>query len=280
MTNLAPGALGRTSLVPRDAVRPQTDTLGADWFEAPVCRNCGTLRDTPYCASCGQKAAKRFAWRDLVRESWDRLRFFELKSVKTLARLATRPGTVARNYVLGRRTRYMHPLTLLIALVAVLVLVLAANRYFDPYGSAEGDLSRMADRVMDYATWSFSLGIVAVFVGSWTTFRRRLGYNAVEHAVLAVYVQCIILAAIIVNMVPTLIWRDAAFVAGHRAASQYYLYAIKLVVVALAYRQFFLLDLRADWHRLVLACVVYGVCSWLLLRAYAAGILWLVTSSV
>jgi hypothetical protein len=29
----------------------------------------------------------------------------------------------------------MHPLTLLIALVAVLVLVLAANRYFDPYGS-------------------------------------------------------------------------------------------------------------------------------------------------
>jgi hypothetical protein len=97
--------------------------------------------------------------------------------------------------------------------------------------------------------------------------------------VLAVYVQCIILAAIIVNMVPTLIWRDPAFVAGHRAASQYYLYAIKLVIVALAYRQFFLLDLRADWHRLALACVVYVVSSWLLLRALRRRILWLVTSS-
>lgn len=241
-----------------------------------MCRNCGDRLDSKYCAGCGQKAAKRFVWRDIVRESWDRLRFFELKSLKTLLRLATGPGTVARSYVLGCRTRYTHPLVLLLALVAVLVVVLAANRYFD-YATADDELSRMAERVMLFANWSFSLGIVAVFFGSWTAFGRRLGYNPIEHAVLAVYVQAVILAAILINMLPTLIWRDAAFVAGHREASQYYLYAIKLALVALAYRQFFVLDLRSDWPRLLFACGLYAGSSWLLLRAYAAGILWLVS---
>ena len=263
-----------------DPTRPLPATpVDAAWFDAPVCRNCGSARDTPFCARCGQKAAKRFIWRDIARESWDRLHFFELKSLKTLARLVTAPGTVARNYVLGRRTAYTHPLTLLVALVAVLVLVLAANRYFDFSDFADRDLDRMAERVMAYANWSFSLGILAIFLGSWATFRHRCGYNAIEHAILAVYAQAIILAAIIVNMLPTLVWGEPDFVAAHRAASQYYLYAIKLAVVALAYRQFFLLELRTDWPRLVLACLLYAGASWLLLRAYATAVLWLVTAT-
>jgi hypothetical protein len=276
-------ASGTSKLIAGQAsdLAPQLPVMPVDaaWFEAPVCRNCGSSLDTPFCACCGQKAARRFVWRDLAREGWDRLRYFELKSLRTLARLVTGPGTVARNYVLGRRTTYMHPLTLLVALVAVLVLILAANRYFDLSRFADRDLNRMAERVMAYANWSFSLGIVAIFLGSWSVFRHRLGYNAVEHAILAVYVQAIILAAIIVNMVPTLVWGDPDFVAAHRAASQYYLYAIKLAIVAVAYRQFFVLDLRSDWPRLLLACLLYAGVSWLLLRAYAAAVLWLVTAT-
>lgn len=259
------------------AAQGEAGTVNAAWFDAPVCRNCAAPRTTPFCPACGQKAAQRFAWRDIGKEGWDRLRFFELKSARTLARLVTGPGTVARDYVLGRRTEVMHPLALLVALVAVLVLVLAANRYFASLGAADSDVGRMAERVVAWANWSFTLGIFAIFLGGWTVFRRRLGYNAVEHAILAVYAQAIILAAIIVNLLPTLIWRDPAFVAAHRAASAWYLYLIKLAVVALAYRQFFRLDLRRDWPRLLLACLVYAGASWLLLRAYAAAILWLVT---
>lgn len=257
--------------------RASAVAVDAGWFDAAVCRNCGAARPTPFCGQCGQKAAQRFAWRDIGREGWDRLRYFELKSLKTIGRLVVGPGRVSRDYVLGKRAAVMHPLALLIALVAVLVLVLAANRYFANYGFADRDVDRMAERVMAYANWSFSIGIVAVFLGSWSVFRHRLGYNAVEHGVLAVYVQSIILAAIIVNMLPTLIWRDPGFVAAHRGASQYYLYLIKLAIVAVAYSQFFLLDLRREWPRLLLACLVFAGSSWLLLRAYAAAILWLVT---
>ncbi|MGY4397418.1 mannose/fructose/N-acetylgalactosamine-specific phosphotransferase system component IID [Sphingomonas sp. UYAg733] len=173
----------------------------------------------------------------------------------------------------------MHPLTLLIALVAVLVLMLAANRYFGLYGYAggDGDVDRMAKRVLAYANWSFSLGIFAILLGSWIVFRGRLGYNLIEHAVLAVFCQNIILAIIIVNLVPTLIWRGPEFILWHKWASQYYIFAVKLLIVAAAYKQFFLLRLRSDWPRLLLACGIFAGLSWALLRLYALAILWIVT---
>jgi hypothetical protein len=248
-----------------------------EWFAAPVCRNCDAALTAAHCGACGQKVANRLTLKDVVKETWERLRLFEGKAATTLHALVTGPGTLARGYVLGRRTKVMHPLTLLIALVAILAATLAINGYFTRYASGpDAGLKRMADQVLAYANWSFTLGIAAVFLGSSSVFRRRLGYNAVEHAVLAIYVQCLVLAVVIVNMIPTLIWRDAAFVVAHKTASAWYLYAIKLAIVAFAYRQFFLLAWRRDGLRLAAATFVYLAASWLLLRAYAAAILWFV----
>lgn len=252
------------------------------WFDVPVCRNCDAALDTPYCSQCGQKAAKRLAWKDIGKESWERLRLFELDTVSTLGRLVLSPGRIAREYVMGRRAAHMNPLKLLIALVAVLVLMLAANQYFGhyAYSGRNSDVDRMAQRVMAYANWSFSLGILAIFLGSWTIFRRRLGYNFVEHVVLSVYCQNIILGVIILNLLPTLIWNSPEFILWHKAASQYYIYAVKLLIVSIAYKQFFLLDLKSDWPKLLSACLVYAALSWALLRIYALAILWIVNRSM
>lgn len=249
------------------------------WFDASLCRNCGASLATPYCGQCGQKAAKRFLWRDIGSETWERLRLFEIQTVRTMRRLVLCPGTVAREYVCGRRAAHMHPLKLLVALVAVLVLMLAANRYFGHYAftGRNSDVDRMAARVMAYANWSFSLGIFAIFLASWTVFRRRLGYNAIEHMVLSIYCQSIILGVIIINLLPTMIWNSPQFILWHKTASQYYIFAIKLVIVAVAYRQFFLLRLKTDWPKLLAACLVYAAFSWVLLRIYAFAILWLVS---
>ena len=218
-------------------------------------------------------------WRDLGKEGWERLRLFEIRSVRTVGRLVLSPGTVARDYVMGRRSTHMHPLTLLIALVAILVVMLAANQYFGHYrfAGSNSDVDRMAQRVMAYANWSFSLGIIAIFLAAWIVFRGRLGYNAIEHAVLAVYSQNLILAVIIVNLLPTLLWQSPEFILWHKTASQYYVSAIKLLIVAIAYKQFFLLKIRSDWPKLLSACLIYSGLSWALLRVYAFAILWLVS---
>lgn len=264
-----------------DAPIPATPVDPA-WFDAPICRNCSAPLETPHCGQCGQKAAKRLGTGDVGRETWDRVRFFEWQSLRTVLRLIVSPGRVAREYVMGRRSRYMHPLKLLVALVAILVLMLAVNRYFGTYAFAGKDstVDRMAERVMAYANWSFSLGIIAIFAGSWAVFRKRLGYNIIEHAVLAIYCQSIILAGIIVNMLPTLVWHSPAFVLAHKAASFYYVFAFKLWVAGAAYKQFFLLDIAKDWPRLFAAVAIFAILSWALLRVYAFAILWLVTGTI
>lgn len=263
----------------KSATAPSDSAPNDGWFAAPLCRNCDAPLATAYCPACGQKAAVRYTWRDVGAETWERLRLFEIKSLRTAGRLIVAPGTVAREWVMGRRTEYMHPLKLLVVLVAALVLMLAANQYFGVYhfSGRSAEVDRMAERVMAYANWSFSLGIVAIFAASWTVFHRRLGYNAIEHAVLAVFVQDIILILILANMLPTLVWRDAAFVVQHKAASAWYMPVVKLGIVLLAYKQFFALRWRADWVRLALAGALFAGLSWLLVRAYAHAILWLVT---
>lgn len=253
--------------------------ISDDWFEQPTCGNCATPMTTAYCSGCGQKAAKRFVWHDIRKETWDRLRLFELPAVRTLGKLIVTPGTVAREYVMGRRTTWMHPLKLLVATVAVLVLMLATNQYFGVYAGVDRDgvVKRMAAQVLAYSNWSFSLGIVAIAAAAAIVFRRRLGYNLVEVMVLAIYCQSIVLAFISVNMLPTLIWRDPAFILAHKAASQIYVPILKTLIVVVAYRQFFLLSWRTDWPRLVLAGIMVAAINWTLLRIYAWAILWLVS---
>jgi hypothetical protein len=268
----------RRAIAPASFVVPD-EPADIAWASSGACRNCGAGLATLYCAACGQKAATRLSWTAFVRETWERVRLFELQALTTATRLLLSPGRVAREYVLGRRSANMHPLKLLVALVAILVVMLAANQYFASYAFSGRDvvLDRMAARVMLYANWSFSLGIFAIFLGSWTVLRRRLGYNVVEHATLAIYCQSVTLGLVIVNLLPTLIWHDAQFIVWHKAASQYYMFAIKLLVVAVGYKQFFLLSAKRDWPRWTGALAVYALSGWLLLRLYAVAILWLVT---
>ena len=79
------------------------EQVSADWFAAKVCRNCDAPLATPYCAGCGQKAARRLSFKDFGKESWERIRLFEKDSARTLWRLITAPGLVARDYVFGKR---------------------------------------------------------------------------------------------------------------------------------------------------------------------------------
>ena len=55
---------------------------------------------------------------------------------------------------------------------------------------------------------------------------------------------------------------------AHKALSKYYMYVIEAAVVALAFRQFFLVDLPRQWWRLLLAAAVFVALNWVLLRLY------------
>ena len=249
------------------------DALTPEWFAAPTCRNCDAPLAAAYCARCGQKRVARLGTRAIGSEAWSSFRVFELATVRAFLRVLRAPGTVAREYVLGRRTAVVHPLKLLAIAIGVLLVVLSRTAYLD---SEHAQVSRAMELVRAYSNWSFSLGLFAVFGATLIVFRRRLGYNATEHLVLAAYVQTVVIVASVAMKLPTLLGPDAAFIAAHKTASSYLMDGVGAAVLLVGCRQFFLLDPRRDCVRLAAAVLAYLALKTLLVRLYATVLVKLV----
>jgi len=76
-----------------------------------ACLNCGTaLGGGRYCSNCGQSARPHRTLVGLLSEFLVSLWNFDTKAWRTLPLLMFRPGTLTRNYVYGKRARYISPL--------------------------------------------------------------------------------------------------------------------------------------------------------------------------
>jgi hypothetical protein len=132
---------------PADAMRQEAESRFPDRFSAsrrvlhhadsteetsaPVeaCLNCGTLLTGQYCANCGQRARSRLIsiW-ELVRDAVGDLFELDSRLWRTIIPLTVRPGKLTREYLMGRRARFMPPFRTYLVLSVVFFLV----AFFDP----------------------------------------------------------------------------------------------------------------------------------------------------
>ncbi len=98
---------------------------------APVeqCLNCKTPLSGQYCANCGQRARSRLIslW-ELVSDAFGDLFELDSRLWRTLIPLFARPGLLTRDYLEGRRVRFMPPFRTYLVLSIVFFLV----AFFDP----------------------------------------------------------------------------------------------------------------------------------------------------
>lgn len=232
-------------------------------FAAARCHNCGQPLDSPFCPACGQKKAERFKLTTIASEAWDKVRVFEFSTLQAIWRTLVGPGRVAREFVLGARKKHVHPLKLLLIAIGVLLLVMARLRFLD------AQVSQVIALAQSYAQWSFSLGIVAILTASCLTLWRRCGYNFTEHVVLAIYTHFVVICASTLNMLPKLFLRTPEFLAAHKAWSAWGMGALEAGIVAIAFAQFFALDWRRDFLRLLLAVIAFSAIKRLLELGFA-----------
>ena len=93
------------------------------------CLNCGTKLTGQYCGRCGQRATSRLisVW-ELLRDAFGDLFELDSRLWRTLAPLLVRPGLLTKDYLEGRRARYMPPFRMYLVL-SLLFFVVA---FFDP----------------------------------------------------------------------------------------------------------------------------------------------------
>lgn len=118
------------------AVRISSRTLREDdaqdlpaALESPNCLNCGTRLSGQYCGNCGQRASSRLIslW-ELISDAFGDLLELDSRLWRTLIPLLTRPGHLTRDYLEGRRARFMPPFRTYLVLSVIFFVV----AFFDP----------------------------------------------------------------------------------------------------------------------------------------------------
>lgn len=104
-------------------------TVPASPGTAESCLNCGAPLRGQYCSICGQRARTRLisVW-ELVRDAVGDLFELDSRLWRTLVPLLVRPGRLTREYLMGRRVRFMPPFRTYLVLSLVFFLV----AFFDP----------------------------------------------------------------------------------------------------------------------------------------------------
>ena len=110
----------------RGVAAPTVADTSPSVTDAPArCRNCGAAVSGNYCANCGQEtslalpSAGRF-----LREAAGRYVAFDGRVWRSMHRLLFRPGVLTRDYLAGRRRRYVRPARLFVGLSIALFAVL------------------------------------------------------------------------------------------------------------------------------------------------------------
>lgn len=87
------------------------------------CLNCGAQLSGAFCSQCGQNSRPLRSLRHVAGEFLHSLFHFDTKAWRTLPMVLFRPGTLTRNYVYGKRARYISPLATFLLCVFLVFFV-------------------------------------------------------------------------------------------------------------------------------------------------------------
>ncbi len=92
--------------------------------EEKDCLNCGAIVQGRYCQACGQENVipKETFWHMVTHFFYD-ITHFDSSFFETVKDLLFRPGFLPREYMIGRRMRYLHPIRMYVFTSAVFFLL-------------------------------------------------------------------------------------------------------------------------------------------------------------
>ena len=112
---------------------------GSSLAELQKCLNCNYPLQGEFCSNCGQKNKDvRSLFIVILMEALEGLFAFNSRSYKTLFLLLCKPACLSREYLEGKRARYLPPLRLFIVFSLGYFLLLSTKLYFNSFDSTFG----------------------------------------------------------------------------------------------------------------------------------------------
>lgn len=108
-----------------------------------VCSDCGAETSGNFCANCGQPTHVHRSLLHLGEELLHGVMHFDARIWRTLPLLWVNPGKLTREWVEGKRTRYVSPLAIFLFTLFVMFFALS----FMPHPESKAEGAEMADRI-------------------------------------------------------------------------------------------------------------------------------------
>lgn len=222
MTSPVATPLEATAFAPAAISREDVDLASVP--AGPVaCPECGATIVGRFCARCGEARPAPDGLRvaHLAGELFEHVTSLDFKLVRTLVALVRRPGSLTREFVAGRRSRYTRPLALYLLVSGAFFLISphlpvrpidprafitnrnphpAVARHFDAIAARHGETRvTMAARVArsPYVGSRYSAALLVPALAAMLTLllvgRRRL---LAEHLLFAIHAQSFLLIAV------------------------------------------------------------------------------------
>lgn len=108
------------------------------------CLNCGTIVQGHYCHNCGQEnvVPKETFWHMFIHFFYD-ITHFDSNFFHTVHHLILKPGFLSKEYMLGRRASYLHPIKMYVFSSAIFFLLFFS--FFNENGSIAFEVNKPLD---------------------------------------------------------------------------------------------------------------------------------------
>ena len=113
----------------RTAGKPTTDLqVAPDAHGEPNCANCGAILTGRFCSNCGQRREHEIhsIWH-FTQEATEDLTHADSRLWSTITALMLKPGLLTREFLAGRRVKYLPPLRLYLVLSVIFFLILGSG---------------------------------------------------------------------------------------------------------------------------------------------------------
>ena len=126
-----PGEVLAQAVVASAIAKSQGGSHGAHAAHDTNCANCGSALAGRYCAQCGQSAHVHRSLLHMGEELLHGIFHFETKAWRTLPLLLFRPGRLTREFIEGKRVRYVAPLPLFLFMMFLMFMTFSLTSHQD-----------------------------------------------------------------------------------------------------------------------------------------------------